>query len=378
MDEKQSIINFLGGVIMKKAKAAVLTTINQPFTVKEYEVTKPSNGYALLKLVASGVCGTDLHFHKGKLGDIENKIIGHEFIGVVDDISAADSEKCGLKVGDIAMVYIACPCGECLLCKTGDEANCVNMAVTNGGNPDEAPHFHGGFAEYSYSPIDNLILLPKDLEPIMASVFACPGPTALHAFAILKRAGFKLENINTAVVQGTGPVGCFAIMYLAAKGVKNVISISKDITDRDLIKALGATEIIDLAEKSSEEIVSIIKDMTGSLGADLVYEASGNPAAVAFGMELLRNRGVYLIPGQYSNSGPVEIHPQMITFKALAMLGSSQYDKSDIAQYVSFLQENPHLHKVIRPLATCYKVDEVNKAFDDAKNRKNIKTVFVP
>lgn len=363
---------------MKKAKAAVLTAVNQPFAIREYEITKPADHYALLKLAASGVCGTDVHFHTGRLGNVSNQIIGHEFIGVVEDISPEDAAKCGISPGDNAMVYIACPCGECVLCKNGDEANCVNMQVTNGGNPDEAPHFHGGFGEYSYSPIDNLIKLPAGLDPVMASVFACPGPTALHAFAVMKRAGFVLENLNTAIVQGTGPVGCFAIMYLASKGLKNIISISKDITDRALIQSLGATEVIDLNEKSNDEIIELVKGLTDSLGADLVYEASGNPAAVPFGMELLRNRGIYLIPGQYSNSGGVSIQPQLITFKALALLGSSQYDKADIAEYISFLQNNRQLHEVIRSAATCYKVEEINRAFDDAKGRKNIKTVLIP
>ena len=94
-------------------------------------------------------------------------------------------------------------------------------------------------------------------------------------------------------------------------------------------------------------------------------------------MELLRNRGIYLVPGQYSNSGGATIQPQMITFKALAILGSSQYDKNDIAEYISFLQANKQLHGLIKSLSTCYKVEEINQAFDDAKARKNIKTVLV-
>jgi len=362
---------------MQKAKAAVLAAVNQPFEIKEFELTGPAKGSARLKLVASGVCGTDLHFHNGKLGDISNRIIGHEFIGAVDAIADEDAKAAGIYAGDNVMVYIACPCGECILCKSGDEANCVNMGVTNGGNPDEAPHFHGGFAEYSFAPINNLIKLPADLDPVMTSVFACPGPTSLHAFAVMRRAGFRLDAVNTAVVQGTGPVGCFAIMYLAANGVKNVISVSKDITNRELVTKLGATEIIDLAEKTGAQIAGHIKGMTGSLGADLVFEASGNPAAVPFGIELLRHRGVYLIPGQYSNSGPVSIEPQLITFKALALLGSSQYDKDDIQEYITFLQTNTRLHDTIRSLATCYKVENINTAFVDAKARKNIKTVLV-
>jgi len=362
----------------EKAKAAVLTAKNAPFEVREYELTKPQEGYALLKLKASGVCGTDSHIRSGKLGEVREQIIGHEFIGEIVDISPDGAKIHNIGVGDTAMVYIAVPCGKCVLCKNGDGANCVNMKVTNGANPADAPHFHGGFAEYSYAPVENLIKLPDDIDPIMASVFACPGPTALHAFAIMKRAGFQPENITTAVVQGTGPVGCFAILYLASAGVKNIISVSKNITGREFIKSLGASEIIDISEKADDNIIKHVNNTTSSLGADLVFEASGNPDAIPLGIELLRNRGIYLIPGQYSNSGGVNIQPQFITFKALALLGSSQYDKGDISEYISFLRKNKHLHKLIHSLATCYEVESINRAFDDIAARKNIKTVLVP
>jgi len=364
----------------EKAKVAILTAKNAPFEVREYELTKPQSGYALLKLKASGICGTDSHIRSGKLGDVHEQIIGHEFIGEIVDIAPNDTKTYNLSIGDTAMVYIAIPCGECILCKSGESANCVNMKITSGKNPDDLPHFHGGFAEYSYAPAENLVKLPDDIDPVTASVFACPGPTALHAFAIMKKAGFQLENVNTAVVQGTGPVGCFAILYLASIGVKNIIAVlkNKDIAYRELVKSLGASEVIDISEKTDDEITAHIRDITGSLGADLVYEASGNPAAIPLGIELLRNRGVYLIPGQYSDSGGINIQPQLITFKALALFGASQYDMNDIAEYISFLQKNRNAHGLIRSLAACYSVENINRAFDDIAARKNIKTVLVP
>jgi len=116
--------------------------------------------------------------------------------------------------------------------------------------------------------------------------------------------------------------------------------------------------------------------MSEGLGADLVFEASGNPAAIPMGIDLLRNRGVYLVPGQYSNSGGIEIQPQLITFKALQIIGSSQYSMVDVRKYVEFLEKNPDLEEAILSLATAYRVEDVNQAFADAKARKNIKTLL--
>ena len=361
-----------------KAKAAVLTAKSKPFEIREYDLTKPGRGQALLKLAASGICGTDVHIWSGKIWDITGEqIIGHEFIGEVADIAPKDAEKSGIRQGDFAMVYIAIPCGKCLLCKNGDGANCVNMGVTNSGKPSEPPHFHGGFAEYSYAPVDSLVKLPDGLDPLVASVFACPGPTVFHALGIMRRAGFAPEKTTTAVVQGTGPVGCFAVMCLASLGVKNIVVVSRTNADFKVVKSLGATEVLSLAEHGEAAIAERVKALNKSLGADLVFEASGNPAAIPLGIALLRNRGVYLIPGQYSNSGGVSIQPQLITFKALALLGSSQYDKNDIAEYLAYLQANRRLHKLIRPLATCYAVKDINRAFKDIQARKNIKSILV-
>ena len=362
----------------KTAKAAVFVGANKPFEIREYPVVEPQLGYARLSLIASGVCGTDVHIHNGKLGGGKVQIIGHEFVGEVDAIEAQDGETYGLKLGDAVISDIACPCGECLLCKSGDDANCVNMGVTNGENPDIGPHFHGGYCEYSFAPVKNLIKIPDGVDPKMAAVFACPGPTAIHAFSLGERSGCDLRNIKTAVVQGMGPVGTFAVAYLAAAGVENVIVVSGHIegAKKELVTKLGATHLFQLAGAQEGDILAQIKALSGGLGADLVFEASGNPEAIPFGMQVLRNRGVYLVPGQYSNSGGIMIQPQMITFKALQIIGSSQYSICDIERYVTFLAENPQLHDTIKALATCYPVGEVNKAFADAKARKNIKTVL--
>lgn len=168
----------------KTAKAAVYTGPGRPFEIREYPLTLPPRGMAMLELIASGICGTDLHIHDGKIPMEPPKIIGHEFIGRVAAISEEDAEASGIRIGDSVIVDIACPCGECVLCRTGDDANCVNMRATNAGNPEIPPHFYGGYAEYNYSPIKNLVKLPDGIDPITACVFPCAGPTVLHAFRL--------------------------------------------------------------------------------------------------------------------------------------------------------------------------------------------------
>lgn len=362
-----------------KAKAAVFMGANKPFEVKEYEVVEPKPGYVRSRLIASGICGTDIHIHTGRLACGSPAIIGHEFVGEVDAISPEDSVKYGLKAGDYVIADIAVPCGECPLCLAGDDANCIRMQVTNGGNPQDPPYFHGGYGEYNYSPAENLIKLPEGVNPKAAAVFACPGPTAFHAFSLANKAGIDLAGAKVAVVQGTGAVGSFALAYFASLKIEHIIALTnvRRKEQEELAKKLGATLVFDLQETSGEAITEKIMELSGGLGADVVFEASGNPKAIPLGINLLRNRGVYLVPGQYSNSGSVEIQPQLITFKALQIIGSSQYSFCDVRAYAKFLHQNPELTETILSLATFYCVEDINTAIADAELRKNIKTVLV-
>ncbi len=365
---------------MMKAKAAVFMGANKPFEVRQFPITATPAGYGRSRLIASGICGTDLHFHNGKLAIQPPTIIGHEFVGTLEDCDEQEAAKYGLKVGDHVVADIAVPCGKCLLCRTGDDANCVHMGVTNGGSIEEPPYLYGGYTEVNYTPLKNLIKIPEALDPAMAAVFACPGPTAVHAFRLAEQAGVDLKEKRVAVVQGLGPVGCFAVLYLKALGVQRVCAITAGDNPKreELAKKLGADEVLNLTRSGEAAVTERLQAENEGLGVDLCFEASGAPKAVPQGISVLRNRGVYLIPGQYSNSGSVEIQPQLITFKALHIIGSSQYSVCDVQKYLQFLCDHRELHEQIAALGRAYTIPQINQAFADAKSGGNIKTLLVP
>lgn len=362
-----------------KAKAAVFMGAHKDFEVREFEVTKCPENYGQMELIASGICGTDLHMHNGKLAVGAPSIIGHEFVGRIIDLDKAEAEKYGLEIGDAVIADIAVPCGECILCKNGDDANCVNMQVTNGGSIEVAPYLYGGYTEVNYTPLTNLIKIPESIDTTVAATFACPGPTAIHACCLAERAGVELSKINVAVVQGLGPVGTFAVMYLKRMGVKKVYAITagNNLKREELAVSLGADKVFNLTREGTENVTKALLSENGGLGVDLCFEASGAPQAVVQGMEILRNRGIYLVPGQYSASGGIEIQPQIITFKALHIIGSSQYSMIDVHKYLEFLDVNPDLHPLIEKLGSKYKVEQINEAIIDAKSGNNIKTLLV-
>lgn len=360
---------------MNQAKAAVFTAVGQPMSIRSYPVASPVKGAALLGLVASGVCGTDVHILRGKLGVTTPVIVGHEFVGRIEEMSDDDARAVGLKCGDAVIACVACPCGECLLCREHDDANCLNMGVTYVRNPDEAPHLFGGYAEAMYAPVKNLIRVPNSIDPLVAAAFACAGPTAIHAFRLAERAGRPLSGVSLSVVQGLGPVGAFAAMYLKRAGVKRVVAVSarENPARARLMKSLGVEEVYSL---DTCDAVAEIRKMSGGVGADLVFEASGNPAAFSEGIDMLRNRGVYLVPGQYSDSGAISLEPQKITFAAITIIGSSQYSLEDIQAYLGFLEAHKELHAPIASLCTRFPVEQANEAIKCAMQGGQVKVLL--
>jgi threonine dehydrogenase-like Zn-dependent dehydrogenase len=363
------------------AKAAVFTQAGHPLEIRSYPVTPPQGDRVLLKLLLSGICGTDHHIMEARLPVPAPLIPGHEFIGTVEQLGVrAKKDGLGrpLHVGDIVIACVAQPCGKCFNCRREETANCLKMGVTNIRDPGEAPHLFGGFAEMLVQPAATLVHVPRGIPVEAVAAFPCAGPTAIHAFG---RAG-GLRKGEIVVVQGTGPVGLFAIAWARAAGCR-VAAIGSAANPERMVLArrLGAERVWDYRAGSAAERIAEVKQWAARYkrgdGADVVFEASGAPSAIPEGLNLVRTLGRYVVPGQYSSSGSVAINPEIITFKALTMVGSSQYALADIRTYLAFLKKNPRLHRVFADCITRrYRVADAVRACAEASAGKAVKAVF--
>lgn len=102
-----------------KAKAAVFMGANVPFEVREFEITDTPAGYGRSELIASGICGTDVHFHNGKLSVAAPTIIGHEFVGRLVDLNEEEGKRYGLKREIASSRTLPCPAGSAFCAKAG-------------------------------------------------------------------------------------------------------------------------------------------------------------------------------------------------------------------------------------------------------------------
>ncbi len=363
--------------------AAVFTGAGRPLETREFPVLPPAPGDALLALARSGVCGTDVHIVEGRLAVPAPLIPGHEFIGRIEALGTRarrDGLGAPLRVGDAAVACVALPCGKCFSCARGETASCLNFGVTYVRDPQNRPHFFGGYAEFLHAPAKTLVKLPKGVDLDAAAAFPCAGPTVIRAFDY---AG-GLERGELVVVQGAGPVGLFAVAWAAAAGaVVAVIGSGSSPARLRLARALGAKLALDYravpAEERAARITALAARLGRANGADVVFEASGSPTAFPEGLRLVRTRGRYIVPGQYSNSGPVSIEPQMITFKAVRIVGSGQYTMQDIGAYLEFLRRRRDLQKVFARCVTHrFPVRRAQEACRCAAEGRAAKVVLVP
>lgn len=366
----------------KTGAAAVYVGSGKPMEIRDYPVSEAGSNQVRLRLERSGICGTDIHILQGRLALPVPMILGHEFVGRVEMLGsgcAEDGLGSPLEPGDMAIACVALPCGQCFSCKAGETASCMNFGVTYFADPAAPPHFFGGYAEYLFSPAGNLVKIPKNVDLDAAAAFPCAGPTVIRACEY----GGGLSHGELVVVQGTGPVGLFAIAWAASAGCRVVaIGSGANPLRAELARRLGAREVFDYRNSTAEERLQRVKDIAKEMnrgdGADVVIEASGSPSAFPEGLGLVRTRGRYLVPGQYSASGEVSIQPELITFKAVRIIGSGQYALADVGIYLQFLSDNPRVGEVFADCITHrFRISQANVAIAEAARGAVIKGVFV-
>jgi len=366
---------------MKTAKLTVFDPVARTFEVCEYPITTPAPGNAGLSLLYSGICGTDIHICQGKLGPMPFPLVlGHEFIGKVEQLGDGDAiDGLGNKItiGDSAIACVAIPCGKCFNCKRGETASCMAFSTTYAKPVEDAPHFHGGFAEYQEVSARNLVRLPASVDPKAAAAFPCGGPTIIRSCVY----GGGLEKGELVVVQGNGSLGLFAVAYAKSKGCRTIcIGSTANKYRMEMTTAFKPDIFIDFRKTTPEETAKTIlaeaeKHGRGD-GADVCIETSGDPAAFPLGLSLLRTRGRYFVPDQYSDRGTIAIPPHLITFRALRIIGSGQYMLGDVSTYLDFLAANPDLQKLFASIVSSYSIGDVHTAIDDATAGRTIKAVF--
>lgn len=255
---------------MEKVMKAAILYAPGDLRVEKVNIPKLKKGEALIKVSFCGVCGSDIprilvngtyHFPT---------IPGHEFGGnVVEVFDNVYKNLIGKKVAVVPLI----PCKKCEMCEIGNFAQCKNYDFLGSRND-------GGFAQYVKVPVENLIVLPDDMED-MAVAFLEPICVALH---VIRNSGLSYGK-NVAVF-GLGAIGMFIAQWAKVFGAKHVFAIDVDEEKVALAKKIGLNNAICTKDIDVEQYINNL-----SSGVDFVFEASGSMIAFKQGIKILRQSG---------------------------------------------------------------------------------------
>ncbi len=292
-------------------RAAVMPGPGLPIEIREIPDPVIEAGGVLLETIASEVCGTDVHLHHGRLAGVPYPIIpGHVSVGRVLESRGVTHDALGepLGTGDVVTFYdVHGICGVCWHCLVARQPNRCAQRRVYGITMSATDGPLGGWAERIYlKPGVRVLRLPEPLTPDDVIGGGCG---LFTGYAAVERSALAMGD--TVVVQGAGPVGLGAALFAALRGAECVIVIGGPAARLSLARTLGADQTLslDLAPAAREEAV---RAATGGRGADVVIEASGNPAAVAEGLGMLRDGGTCVVAGHYTDTGDVSINPHRL------------------------------------------------------------------
>lgn len=254
--------------------------------IRDVPEPEPREGEAVLKVLAGGVCGSDLHFWKGEWEWKRAVVVGHELVG---EIVALGEKVQGYQVGRLVVPEVHHSwCKACSYCLTGFRHLCPHKEALG-------LEVDGGFAEYVRVPADLLHPIPPELNPLSAVLAE---PTAIAVCALMEKAGLAFTD-RVAVI-GPGPVGILSAQVARAAGAEKVVVLG---TGQDMAVRLKICQELGFTTYNVEETgpEDILEQENGGEGMDVVVEASGSSAGVQLAIALTKKNSRLVavgIPGQ--------------------------------------------------------------------------------
>ena len=337
-------------------------------------------GGILIETLASEVCGTDVHLHEGHLDSVPWPIIpGHVSCGTVVETKGSPRDPFGeeIRLGEIVTFYdVFGQCGACYSCLVAkQETRCPHRKVY-GITTSATEGLLGGWSTHiELRPGVRVLKLKNGVGVLDFMGGGCGLPTG---FSAVERGGVVFGD--TVLIQGAGPVGQSAAIFAQLCGAARVLMIGgpRDRIDAALARGVDDALSID-AVPNPEERKRWLLELTGHRGADLVIEATGNPAAVREGLELVRDGGRMVVVGQYTDAGSIEISPHRhLNLKHITLFGSWGYEFRHLYLAMGGLERTREKYNWAGFVSRDYALTEADQALVDMKGHAVLKALIRP
>ena len=358
-------------------KAAVLRGLGQRMEIEDISVSKPQGREVLVRMMAVGVCHSDLHVITGDAPHPLPAVLGHEAAGIVEQVGP---EVHNVKPGDHVIVCLTFHCGHCEHCLGGHTHRCYTPEAARGA--EEPPRLFqgserfepfmkmGAFAEQILVHDSGVVPIRRDMPFDRACLIGCGVTTGFGA--VVNKA--QVRPGETVAVIGCGGVGLSAINAAAVSGAGRIIAIDTVASKLELAKVFGATDGIEAAQG---HVVKQIRELTNGRGVDHAIECIGLKQTIEDAFGMLVKGGTATVVGMARFDLKVEL-------PAIAFLNERRIQGSmmggvrttiDIPRYVDlYMNGGLKLDEMI----SCHRpLGEVNEAFDDMKTGEVARSVLM-
>jgi aryl-alcohol dehydrogenase len=368
MEGEAKKLAYLSDLKTRIIQAAVLRTGGK-LTIESLELEGPREDEVLVRIVASGICHTDISFVDGWGWPADPVVLGHEGAGVVEQVG---KQVKGIKPGDhVVLSYQSC--GHCPMCRSGHPNNCETFWEANFGfqrldgsnalhRSGVRGHFFGqsSFATQALATERNIVKVPKDLPLEWLAPLGCGLQTG--AGTVIN--SLKVPKGKGVAIFGTGTVGLAAVIAAVIIGADPIIGVDNNPLRLKLAMELGATHTID---NRRQNIASRITRITGS-GIDYVLDTTGDPEMVAIAVRTLKRKGITALIAGNEGSGSLPGER-----KAISIIQGDAVPQRFIPKLIRLYRTGRF---PFDRLVKFYDFKEINKAMDDSKKGKTVKPVL--
>lgn len=327
--------------------------------VPKPQLQKPTD--AIIKIVRASVCGSDLWWFRGISHRDANSLVGHEAIGIVEEVGA---EVHDIHVGDFVITPFTHGCGHCAACLAGFDGDCLNQeAGGNGGYQGQYLRFTN--ANWALVKIPGQ---PSDYSDEMLNSFVTLADvmaTGYHAAA-----SAEVKQGDTVVVMGDGAVGLCGVIAAKLRGAKRIIAMSRHEDRQKMAIAFGATDIV---PERGDEAVQKVLAMTNGAGADAVLECVGTEQSVDTATKVGRPGAVV---GRVGVPQKPEMNTNNLFWRNIGLRGGIASVTTDDKQLLLKAVLNGGIHPG-KVFTQRFDLEHIQDAYDAMDQRKAIKSLIV-